>query len=107
MASVVMISQQPRTPAAVFNLRDPVDLPVINLYMLLRADMPDAKRSFTVPLYPLPPILGVLSCVGLMIFLNLEALVIAAIWIAVGYLIYRRSRRSREARGKASGPSGR
>jgi APA family basic amino acid/polyamine antiporter len=106
MAMVVLLSQGDlATLASVFNFGTLLTFLFINLSMFkLRRMMPDAKRSFTVPLYPLPPILGVLSCVGLMAFLNLEALAIASVWIVVGYLIYRRSRRSREARGKGPEP---
>jgi APA family basic amino acid/polyamine antiporter len=102
MALVVIVSRGNLTTlASVFNFGTLLTFLFINLSMFkLRRIMPDAKRSFTVPLYPLPPILGVLSCIGLMAFLNLEALAIAAVWIFVGYLIYRRSRRSREAQGK-------
>ncbi len=109
MAAVVIVSGgNLETLASVFNFGTLLTFLFINLSMFrLRRKMPDAKRTFTVPLYPIPPILGVLSCIGLMAFLNIEALIIAAIWISIGYLIYRRSRRSREARGKVSGSTDR
>jgi APA family basic amino acid/polyamine antiporter len=104
MSAVVVLSQGDLgTLAAVFNFGTLLTFLFINLSMLrLRRTMPEAKRSFTVPLYPLPPVLGILTCIVLMAFLHVEALAIAAIWISVGYLIYRRSRRSRESRGKMS-----
>jgi APA family basic amino acid/polyamine antiporter len=101
MAAVVVISQgNLETLAAVFNFGTLLTFLFINLSALrLRRTMPNAERSFAVPLYPLPPILGILSCLGLMAFLSYKALIIAAVWIIVGYFIYRRSQRSQEARG--------
>jgi APA family basic amino acid/polyamine antiporter len=100
MSAVVLASQgNLSTLAAVFNFGTLLTFLFINLSALrLRRAMPDANRTFVMPLYPLPPVLGILSCLGLMAFLRLEALAIAAVWIAIGYLVYRRSRRSREAR---------
>lgn len=94
--------------AAVFNFGTLLTFLFINLSMLrLRGTMPDAKRSFTVPLYPLPPVLGIISCVGLMAFLNLEALAIASVWIIIGFLIYWRSQRPRgSSKQESTGPAG-
>ena len=100
MAAVVIASQGDlATLAGVFNFGSLLTFLFINLSLLrLRRTLPEAKRTFTVPLYPITPILGILSCIGLMAFLNFRALAIAAIWITFGFFLYRRSRRSREAR---------
>ncbi|MBI0583529.1 MAG: amino acid permease [Methanomassiliicoccus sp.] len=96
MAAVVVLSQGDLTTlASVFNFGTLLTFLFINLSMLrLRKTMPDARRSFIVPLFPLTPVLGIGSCLVLMAFLNLEALLIAAVWISIGYIVYRRSRRS-------------
>lgn len=100
MAAVVLLSGGNLDAlASVFNFGTLLTFLFINLSMLqLRRSMPDAVRTFRVPLYPLPPVLGIITCLGLMAFLNVIALAIAAIWIIIGYFIYRRSQRSREAR---------
>jgi APA family basic amino acid/polyamine antiporter len=109
MAAVVIASRGNLAAlAAVFNFGTLLTFLFINLSMLrLRSTMPEAKRSFTVPLFPLPPVLGIVSCVGLMAYLNLEALAIASVWIVVGSLIYWRSQRSRGSSGQeVTGPVG-
>jgi len=50
--------------------------------------MPDANRQFRVPFYPYTPILGLLSCVALAFFLNINAVIASAGWISVGILAY-------------------
>lgn len=69
----------------------------VNLSLLkLRRTEPQAKRFFKVPLYPAVPILGAISCVGLMYFLSDNAKIISAIWAAVGltifFILYRNSK---------------
>ena len=50
--------------------------------------MPDAPRPFRAPWVPLIPVLGVLSCLVLMVFLPLSTWVRLAIWLALGFVIY-------------------
>ena len=69
----------------------------VNLSLLkLRRTEPQAKRFFKVPLYPVVPILGAISCVGLMYFLSNNSKIISAIWAAVGltifFILYRNSK---------------
>lgn len=69
----------------------------VNLSLLkLRRTEPEAQRFFKVPLYPVIPILGAISCVGLMYFLSDNAKIISAIWAVVGfsvfYFLYRNSK---------------
>ncbi len=94
---VVLVNGDLGTLAAVFNFGTLLTFLFINLSMLrLRRSMSEAARSFRVPWYPVPPVLGIASCLMLMLFLNLQALAVGALWIAIGYLVYRRSRRYME-----------
>ena len=56
--------------------------------IVLRVRQPDLPRSFKVPFYPVTPILGVLSSLGLMLFLPLETWERLFIWLALGLAIY-------------------
>jgi APA family basic amino acid/polyamine antiporter len=55
---------------------------------VLRAKRPDAVRPFTVPGGPIIPVLGVLSCVYLMLSLSVMTWVRFLVWLDVGMLIY-------------------
>ncbi len=59
--------------------------------IILRKTEPDLKRPFKVPFVPLFPILGIISCTGLMIY-SLKQLTSSAImfpiWILIGVAIY-------------------
>ncbi len=55
---------------------------------IMRRTHPDAVRHFRVPLSPLLPILGVLSCLLLMCSLPAENWLRLAIWFVVGFGIY-------------------
>lgn len=98
MAAVVLLSQGDlATLASAFNFGTLITFLFINLSLFqLRRSRPEVPRPFRVPLYPLPPILGIVSCIGLMLFLNLNALLIGGAWVILGYAIYRRSRRAKE-----------
>jgi len=50
--------------------------------------MPDTERPFRTPWVPVVPILGVLSCVVLMVFLPISTWVRLAIWLVIGFAIY-------------------
>lgn len=61
----------------------------VNLSLLkLRRTEPQAQRLFKVPLYPVLPMLGAISCIGLMYFLSDNAKIISAIWAAVGFTVF-------------------
>jgi len=61
----------------------------VNLSLIkLRRTNPDAIRGFKVPLYPIVPILGAASCIGLMYFLSDSAKIISTIYAVVGLAIY-------------------
>ena len=59
--------------------------------IILRKTEPELKRPFKVPFVPLFPILGIVSCLGLMIFsLNQlsSSVVMFILWILIGVAIY-------------------
>jgi len=59
--------------------------------LILRKTDPDRPRPFKVPWVPLMPILGILSCGGLMIY-SMKYLTVSTIlfpiWVAIGIVIY-------------------
>ncbi len=55
---------------------------------VMRVKNPELKRSFTTPLVPLIPILGMLVCGGLIAALDANTLKIAFSWMAVGLVLY-------------------
>ena len=61
----------------------------VNLSVLkLRRSESETKRFFKVPLYPVVPVIGAISCVGLMFFLNESAIFVSGIWAAIGLTIF-------------------
>jgi basic amino acid/polyamine antiporter, APA family len=55
---------------------------------LMRRNDPDADRPFRTPLVPLVPILGALVCTGMIVALDPNTLKAAALWMAVGLVVY-------------------
>jgi APA family basic amino acid/polyamine antiporter len=56
--------------------------------LVLRMKRPDAKRPFRVPLGPVFPILGILSCAYLMLNLSVLTWVRFLVWLDLGMVIY-------------------
>ena len=56
--------------------------------LIMRRTNPDAERPFRVPLYPVTPVLGILTCLLLMFSLPAENWYRLIIWMAVGFIIY-------------------
>jgi APA family basic amino acid/polyamine antiporter len=56
--------------------------------MVLRVTRPDAHRPFKVPGGPVVPVLGVLSCLYLMVSLSVMTWVRLLVWLDIGMLIY-------------------
>jgi len=56
--------------------------------LILRKTNPEARRPFKVPFVPLIPILGILTCVAMMVFLPWETWVRLAVWLIIGLAIY-------------------
>lgn len=56
--------------------------------IILRKTRPDIPRAFKTPLVPLVPILGVIVCFAMMVFLPLDTWIRLFVWMALGVLIY-------------------
>lgn len=56
--------------------------------MVMRKTMPDAPRAFKTPLVPLVPILGILVCFFMMVFLPFDTWIRLIVWMIVGLDIY-------------------
>ena len=56
--------------------------------LIMRRTHPEAERPFRAPLYPLVPILGILSCLLLMFSLPVENWYRLIVWMAIGLAIY-------------------
>lgn len=55
---------------------------------VLRVKQPNIPRAFKTPFVPLVPILGILSCVFMMVFLPGDTWLRLIIWLAIGFAIY-------------------
>ena len=55
---------------------------------ILRVRSPEIPRAFKTPFVPLVPILGILSCLGLMAGLPNDTWIRLIIWLAIGLVIY-------------------
>ncbi|TAJ94946.1 MAG: amino acid permease [Reyranella sp.] len=73
----------------------------------LRRLEPHAPRPFRVPAVPLVPMLGIFSCLGLMVGLAPVTWARLVLWIAIGLVIYFAYGRSRAARHRMDGPQSR
>lgn len=56
--------------------------------IVMRRKMPDAPRSFRTPLVPLVPILGVATCLFMMVFLPLDTWIRLVVWMMIGFDLY-------------------
>lgn len=56
--------------------------------IVLRKTQPDLPRAFKTPLVPLIPILGILACVFMMVFLPLDTWLRLIIWMLIGIDFY-------------------
>ncbi len=75
--------------ASVSNFGNLIVYIFINLSLVqLRKKRPDANRTFRVPFYPVPPMLGIMSCIILLFFLNRNAVLFGGIWILIGVAVY-------------------
>jgi APA family basic amino acid/polyamine antiporter len=55
---------------------------------VLRVKQPDAPRTFKVPLVPLIPILGVATCMFMMVYLPADTWIRLGAWMLLGIVIY-------------------
>ena len=75
--------------ASIFNFGTLLTFIFINLSLLkLRRSLPNIERRFKVPYYPLTPILGIISCVGLAFYLNHNSLIYGGSWVLIGIVIF-------------------
>ncbi|WP_207510202.1 amino acid permease [Longitalea luteola] len=56
--------------------------------IIMRKTMPNAPRAFKTPLVPLVPILGVFTCLFMMVFLPLDTWIRLIVWMILGLDIY-------------------
>jgi hypothetical protein len=56
--------------------------------LVLRVKRPDAKRPFRVPFGPVFPVLGIISCLYLMLSLAVLTWVRFLVWLNIGMVIY-------------------
>jgi len=56
--------------------------------LILRYKHPEYERPFKTPLFPVIPILGIICCGGVMMFLNTIIFIIAGSWLVIGLGIY-------------------
>ncbi len=56
--------------------------------LVLRYKQPGLHRPFKTPLFPIVPILGMLSSLGLMYFLPLDTWIRLIVWMVLGIIIY-------------------
>lgn len=56
--------------------------------LVMRKKMPDAPRTFKVPLVPFIPILGIIVCIYLMVALPKESWYRLIVWMLIGVAIY-------------------
>ena len=56
--------------------------------LIMRVKHPEAARPFRAPLYPLTPILGIITCTILMFSLPPENWLRLAVWLLIGFVIY-------------------
>jgi len=55
---------------------------------VLRIKQPEIKRAFRTPLVPLIPILGVVTCLFMMVFLPLDTWIRLLVWMLIGFDVY-------------------
>lgn len=56
--------------------------------IIMRKKLPDIPRGFRTPLVPLVPILGVITCLAMMVGLPLDTWLRLIIWMGIGIVIY-------------------
>ncbi|HET9708060.1 MAG TPA: amino acid permease [Gemmatimonadales bacterium] len=56
--------------------------------LVLRRTRPDLERPFRTPLVPFVPIMGILTCFGLMLTLPADTWIRLVVWLLIGFCIY-------------------
>ncbi|MBL7699031.1 MAG: amino acid permease [Chitinophagaceae bacterium] len=55
---------------------------------VLRVKQPDAPRAFKTPLVPLVPLLGIFTCLFMMVYLPLDTWIRLLVWMVIGFDVY-------------------
>jgi APA family basic amino acid/polyamine antiporter len=55
---------------------------------ILRVKNPEVPRAFKTPLVPLVPILGMIVCTAMIVFLDGYTIMVAGIWMVIGLAVY-------------------
>jgi basic amino acid/polyamine antiporter, APA family len=55
---------------------------------ILRVKQPDVPRAFKTPWVPLVPILGIFTCLFMMVFLPLDTWIRLLVWMVIGFDVY-------------------
>jgi APA family basic amino acid/polyamine antiporter len=55
---------------------------------VLRVKNPELKRPFKTPLVPLVPILGVIVCTALIVYVDSRTQLVAGAWMLIGFVVY-------------------
>lgn len=56
--------------------------------LILRKQQPDTPRAFKTPFVPLVPILGIVTCLIMMLFLPAGTWIRLIVWLAIGFAVY-------------------
>lgn len=56
--------------------------------LVMRKNMPEAPRGFKTPFVPVVPILGVVTCLFMMVFLPLDTWIRLIVWMIIGFDVY-------------------
>jgi APA family basic amino acid/polyamine antiporter len=56
--------------------------------LILRRTAPERERGYRTPLVPLVPILGIVSCLAMMVSLDVDTWIRLAVWLVIGLAIY-------------------
>lgn len=56
--------------------------------LIVRKSMPDAHRAFKTPFVPVVPILGILTCLCMMLFLPADTWIRLVLWMLIGLDVY-------------------
>jgi APA family basic amino acid/polyamine antiporter len=56
--------------------------------LVIRKKMPDAPRAFKTPLVPFVPLMGIITCLFMMVFLPFDTWIRLLVWMLIGLHIY-------------------
>ena len=56
--------------------------------LILRKKEPNLERPFKTPFVPVVPILGIITCVVMMVSLPFDTWLRLFVWLAIGFVIY-------------------